>query len=191
MKKSIGPKTIIFPTPALVLATYDKKGKANAMTAAWAGICCSNPPCVAVSLQSSRYTYENIVKKKCFTINIASEAHVKSVDYFGIASGRDVDKFAVTGLTPVKSTLIDAPYIEEYPIFLECRLLKTLELGSHTQFVGEILDVKADESVLTEKGVPDIEKVLPVCFSPTKMSYYAVGRNLGRAYSIGKEFGNK
>ncbi len=188
MKKSVGAKTIIYPTPALVVGTYDKNGKANAMTAAWGGICCSNPPCVAVSLLSSRYTYENIVNKKCFTVNIASEAQVKSVDYFGIASGRNADKFAVTGLTPVKSDLIDAPCIEEYPVVLECRLLKTLEIGSHTQFVGEILDVKADESVLAEGGLPDIEKVLPVCFSPTRMSYFAIGRKLGKAYSIGKEF---
>ena len=191
MKKSVGPKTIIYPTPALVVATYDKNGKANAMTAAWAGICCSQPPCVAVSLWSSRYTYEAIVEKKCFTVNIPSEAHVKSVDYFGIESGRKLDKFAVTGLTPVKSDLIDAPYIKEYPLFLECRLLKTLEIGSHTQFVGEVLDVKADESVLSEKGMPDMEKVLPVCFSPTNMSYYGIGKKLARAYSIGKEFQDK
>lgn len=188
MKKSVGAKTIIYPTPALVVGTYDQNGKANAMTAAWGGICCSNPPCVAVSLLSSRFTYENIVNKKCFTVNIASEAQVKSVDYFGIASGRSADKFAVTGLTPVKSDLIDAPCIEEYPVVLECRLLKTLEIGSHTQFVGEILDVKADESVLAEGGLPDIEKVLPVCFSPTRMSYFGIGRKLGKAYSIGKDF---
>jgi flavin reductase (DIM6/NTAB) family NADH-FMN oxidoreductase RutF len=68
MKKSIGSKTIIFPTPALVVGTYDKNGKANAMTAAWAGICCSNPPRVAVSLLRSRYTYENIIEQKAFTI---------------------------------------------------------------------------------------------------------------------------
>lgn len=189
MKKSIGPKTIIFPTPALVVATYDKNGKANAMTAAWGGICCSNPPCIAVSLLSSRYTYENIIEKRCFTINIAAETQVKSVDYFGIASGKTADKFAVTGLTPVKSDLVDAPFIKEYPLIIECRLLKTLEIGSHTQFVGEVLDVKADEAVLTEDGWPDIEKVLPVCFSPTKVSYFGIGRKLGKAYSIGKEFG--
>jgi flavin reductase (DIM6/NTAB) family NADH-FMN oxidoreductase RutF len=187
MKKSVGPKTIIYPTPALVVATYDKNGKANAMTAAWGGICCSTPPCVAIALLSSRYTYEAIVAKKCFTINIAAEAQVQSVDYFGMATGRSVDKFAAAGLTPVKSTLIDAPYIEEYPLILECRLRQILEIGSHTQFIGEILDVKAEESVLAEGGLPDIEKVLPVCFSPTKMSYFGIGKKLGKAYSIGKE----
>ena len=107
------------------------------MTAAWAGICCSNPPCVAVSLQKSRYTYENIVEQKAFTLNIPSEVLVKVVDYLGITSGRKSDKFAVAGLTPVKSTLVNAPYIEEFPMILECKLLQTVEIGSHTQFIGE------------------------------------------------------
>jgi flavin reductase (DIM6/NTAB) family NADH-FMN oxidoreductase RutF len=186
MKSSIGPKTIIFPTPALVVATYDKDGKPNAMTAAWAGICCSKPPCVAVSLLKSRYTYDSIVEQKAFTINIASEAYVKSVDYFGIATGRSDDKFSVMGLTPVRSTLVNAPYIEEYPMILECKLVQTVEIGSHTQFIGEILDVKADQSVLTDDGWPDIEKVMPICFSPSKVGYYGLGKKLGKAYSIGK-----
>jgi len=186
MKKSIGPKTIIFPTPALVVATYDKNGRPNAMTAAWSGICCSTPPCVAVSLLKSRYTYENIIEQKAFTINIASEDQVKSVDYFGIATGRTTDKFSITGLTPVQSTLVHAPYIEEYPVILECRLQQAVEIGSHIQFIGEVLDVKADESVLTEDGWPDIERVRPVCFSPSKVSYFGVGKKLGKAFSIGK-----
>lgn len=188
MKKSVGPRTIIFPTPALIVATYDKNGKANAMTAAWVGICCVNPPCVAVSLEKSRYTYENIIEQKAFTINIASEAHVKSVDYFGIATGRKTDKFSVTGLTPVKSLLINAPYIEEYPMILECKLLHTVEIGSHTQFIGEILDLKADQSILNEEGLPDIEKVMPICYGPLKGSYFGIGKKLGKAFSIGKEF---
>jgi flavin reductase (DIM6/NTAB) family NADH-FMN oxidoreductase RutF len=158
------------------------------MTAAWGGICASKPPCVAVSLLKSRYTYENIMEQQAFTINIASEAYVKSVDYFGIASGRDVDKFSVTGLTPVKSTLINAPYIEEFPMILECKLLKTVEIGSHTHFIGEVLDVKADAAVLTEDGLPDIEKVMPICFGPAKVAYFGIGKKLGKAFSIGKAF---
>lgn len=186
MKKSIGPRTIIFPTPALVVAAYDGKGKANAMTAAWGGICCSTPPCVAVSLTRARYTYECIMEHKAFTINIASEEHVKAVDYFGIATGRKTDKFSATGLTPVKSSLVDAPLIKEFPMALECRVLHTLDIGSHTQFIGEILDVKVDGSVLNEAGMPDIEKVKPVCYGPEKGSYFGIGRKLGKAFSIGK-----
>ncbi|NVM20657.1 MAG: flavin reductase family protein [Desulfobacterales bacterium] len=187
MKKSIGARTIVFPTPVFVVGTYDKAGKPNVMTAAWAGICCSSPPCVAVSLRKATYTYGNIMEHKAFTISIPSETHVKEADYFGIASGRKADKFSATGLTPVKSDLVDAPYVKEFPLVLECKVLHTLEIGLHTQFVGEILDVKADEAVLGEKRLPDIEKVKPIVFAPEVRGYYGVGDYLGRAFSIGKK----
>lgn len=188
MKKSVGPRTIIYPTPALVVAAYDKTGRANAMTAAWGGICCSNPPCAAVSLTKTRFTYECIMDRKAFTINIASEAHVEAVDFFGTATGGKTDKFAATGLTPVRSDLVDAPYIKEFPLVLECRLLQSVEIGSHTQFIGEILDVKTEESALNEAGMPDIEKVKPVCYGPERGSYFGIGRKLGKAFSIGNKF---
>ncbi len=147
MKMSLGIGPLIFPTPAWVVGTYDKEGKPNAMTTAWGGICCSKPPCVGVSLQKIRYSYENIMARKAFTVNVPSETYVKEVDYFGVVSGRKVDKFAATGLTPVKSNLVDAPYIEEFPLVLECRVIHTIEIGLHTQFIGEIMDIKAEESV--------------------------------------------
>lgn len=109
MKKSMGPKTLIFPMPVWVVATYDKDGKPNAMTVAYGGVCCSDPPCVTVSLRKATYSYACIVSRKAYTVNVPSEAHVREADYFGIASGRSEDKVAATGLTPVKSDLVDAP----------------------------------------------------------------------------------
>jgi flavin reductase (DIM6/NTAB) family NADH-FMN oxidoreductase RutF len=186
MKKSLGAKTIVYPTPVLVVGTYDKLGKPNVMTVAWGGICCSVPPCIAVSLRKATYSYDNIVSRKAFTVSVPSERHVKEADYFGIASGRTEDKLAATGLTPVRSELVDAPYVEEFPLVLECRLVHTIELGLHTQFVGEILDVKADEEVLTVTGAPDLEKLLPIVFAPEIRTYHGLGRYLGKAFSIGK-----
>ena len=191
MKKSIGAKTIIYPIPILVVGTYDKAGKPNVMTAAWGGICCSSPPCVAVSLRKATYSYGNIVERKAFTINIPSETYVKEIDYFGIVSGKNKDKFSATGLTPVKSSLVDAPYVKEFPFALECRLLHTMEIGLHTQFIGEIMDIKADESMLDEKGSLDIEKIKPIIFAPESRTYYRIGQYLGKAFSIGKEIGNE
>lgn len=184
--KSLGAKTLVFPLPAWVVGTYDKDGKANAMTIAWGGICCSSPPCVAISLRKATYTYNSILLKKAFTINVPSEKYIKETDYFGIATGRTTDKFAGTGLTPVKSALVDAPYIAQFPLILECSLKNTYELGLHTQFVGEILDVKADESVL-EDGAPSMEKIRPLIFAPEIRDYYGVGSKLGKAFSIGKK----
>ena len=132
-----------------MVGTYDQGGKPNLMNAAWWGICCSRPPCIAVSLRKATYSYAGIVGRKAFTVGIASEARMVEADYVGITSGRDVDKFATAGLTPVKSDLVDALYAAEFPIILECRLLHLAEIGLHTQFIGEIVDVKAeDEGVL-------------------------------------------
>jgi flavin reductase (DIM6/NTAB) family NADH-FMN oxidoreductase RutF len=186
MKTSLGAKTILYPTPVLVVGTYDLNGRPNVMTAAWGGICCSVPPCVAVSLRKATYSYGNIVKRKAFTISIPSERHVKDADYFGIASGKIEDKFAAAELTPVRSDLVDAPYVQEFPLVLECRLSHTFELGLHTQFVGEILDVKVDEASLAEGGVPDIERLRPIIYAPEIKAYFGIGKRLGKAFSIGK-----
>ena len=103
-----------------------------------------------------------------------------------MVSGRDVDKFSAAGLTPVKSELVDAPYVEEFPLVLECRLLNAVEIGLHTQFIGEIMDVKAEAEFFGDDGLPDIEKVRPIIFAPEGRSYHGVGKYLGKAFSIGK-----
>ena len=185
MKQSLGPKTMLYPTPVVVVGTYDTQEKPNMMTAAWVGICCSKPPCVAVSLRKARYTYSNIVDRKAFTVSVPSEKYIKETDYVGIASGKKVEKFYATKLTPVKSNLVDAPYVNEFPLVLECKLLHTIDIGVHTQFIGEILDAKADDSVL-EKGVPEMKKVNPILYVPETSLYYGVGAYLGKAFSIGK-----
>jgi flavin reductase (DIM6/NTAB) family NADH-FMN oxidoreductase RutF len=157
------------------------------MTAAWGGICCSDPPCVAVSLRKATYSYGNLMERRAFTISVPSQSQAREADRFGLVSGRDTDKFAATGWTPVRSDLVDAPYVEECPLVLECKVLHVIELGLHTQFVGQILDVKANEDVLDATGMPDIQKVLPIVFSPGGRVYYGVGASLGHAFAMGKE----
>lgn len=187
MKRSLGAKTLICPTPTWIVGTYDKQGRPNGMTAAWGGICCSDPPCVAVSLRKATYSYGNLIDRKAFTVSVPAEHQVKQADYFGLASGRETDKFAAAGLTPVRSSLVDAPYVQECALILECKVVHVFELGLHTQFVGQILDVKADEAVLDAAGMPDIQKVLPIIFSPGNQLYYGIGASLGRAFAVGKE----
>lgn len=187
MKKSLGAKTLLYPTPVCVVGTYDPAGKPNVMTAAWAGICCSSPPCIAVSLRKATYTYGNIMERKAFTVSLPSEDYIKQADYFGMASGRDEDKFSRSGLTPAKGKFVDAPFVNEFPLALECKLLHSIEIGLHTEFVGEILDVKADNECLGADGLPDIEKIRPILFSPEGRVYHGVGRLLGKAFSVGRE----
>ena len=188
MKKSIGAKTIIYPTPVLIVGTYDSSKKPNVMTAAWGGISCSDPPCVSISLREATYTHGNIINQKAFTLNIPSKKQVEEADYFGMVSGRDNDKFISTGLTPVKSELVNAPYIEEFPIILECKLVNILELGLHTHFTGEIQDIKVDQDLTDDNGNPDIEKVDPILYDPSGIAYYGIGELVGEAFNIGKKF---
>jgi flavin reductase (DIM6/NTAB) family NADH-FMN oxidoreductase RutF len=183
--RSLGAKTLAQPCPVWVIGSYDKAGKPNVMTASWAAICCSQPPMVTVSLRKATYTYGNIVENKAFTVNIPSERFAAASAYFGSVSGKDVDKFAASGLTPVKSVLVNAPYVKEFPLVLECRLVKTEELGLHTMFIGEILDVKAVASILDANGVPDIGKLKPFLFAPGNGDFFGVGASIGSMQELG------
>ena len=186
MKESLGAQTMSFPLPAFLVGSYDENHKANLMTAAWGGIVCSKPPCIAVAIQPPRLTHSAIVKNKAFTVGIPSSRLATAVDYAGIVSGRKHDKFAVAGLTPVKSDLVNAPYADECPVVLECELFQSVELGSHTLFVGRILDVKADAGLKTSGGFLDMAKVDPLVYNAGG-DYHQVGQAVGQAFSIGKK----
>lgn len=188
MKKSIGAKPLVYPTPVFVVGTYTPEGIPNVMTASWAGICCSDPPCITVSLRKATYTYGLLKSAGAFTINVPSERYAREADYFGSVSGRNTDKFSDTGLTPVKSDLVNAPYVKEFPMVLECTVIHIYEIGLHTQFIGRIEDVKVDKSVLNAEGKPNIKNVNPFIYAPGRGGYYAVGDRIGSAYSIGAEF---
>ncbi|MDR0767348.1 MAG: flavin reductase family protein [Methanosarcinales archaeon] len=185
--KSLGPAPAASPTPAWVVVSYDKTGRANAMTAAWGGIVNSNPPSVAVAVQPIRYSYENIIERRAFTVCIPSEKFAKETDYFGLASGKDEDKIAKAGLTAGRAEKVNAPYIKEFPMYLECKLTDRMNLGSHFVLIGQIVDVKADEEILDHKDSIEIQKLKPIVYSPTDRSYYGVGDEIGKAFSIGKE----
>jgi flavin reductase (DIM6/NTAB) family NADH-FMN oxidoreductase RutF len=191
MKRSLGPRPYAYPTPVYIVGTYDASGKANVMAVAWGGICCSKPPCVSIAVRKTTYTYGNLVERKAFTVSFPSSDHVVAADYFGLASGRDEDKFAVSGLTPVRADFVDAPYVDEFPLVLECAVVHVAELGLHTLFVGEIKDVKAEESGLGDQGKPSLEKMRPFCWAPPESRYYSMGEDLGPGFSLGKTLRRK
>ena len=190
MKKSLGPQTLTFPLPVYLVGSYDQDGKANIMTAAWGGIASSTPPCLSVSIQPLRHSFEAIIKNKAFTVSIPDSSLVAAADLAGIVSGKNHDKFAMAGLTAVKSDLVNAPYVGECPVVIECELFKTLELGSHTMFVGQIMDVKAEERLETANGALDMAMVDPITFN-VKGDYHKIGASVGKAFSIGKTLKNK
>ena len=121
-------------------------------------------------------------------MNIPSEKHLKEADFVGIFSGKSHDKFKETGLTPEKSKLINAPIVQEFPYALECKLVKKIDLGLHTMFIGEIVGMVADSEVLNSDQLPDIEKVRPMLYgSLGNKAYYGIGEKLGTAFDVGRK----
>ena len=188
MRLSLPGQTILLPSPVLIIGTYGADGRPNIMNAAWGGIACSTPPCISVSLREATLTYHNIQRARAFTVNIPSQDHIREADFVGMVSGRDHEKFEEAGLTPERSRLVDAPIVTEFPYTLECSLVREVELGSHTVFIGEIVGMVADGDVLNKNQVPDIEKVRPMLWgSFGNMAYFGVGDKLGDAFSVGRE----
>lgn len=187
MKKSIGPKDMVFPCPAFLVATYDETGEPDVMTAAWGGIVCSDPIAIGVAIRPQRKTFKNLKVKKAFTISIPGEEHMMETDYFGLVSGEKENKFEVSGLTPEKAEFVDAPYVKEIPYNIECEVIEELDLGAHTLFIGAVKDIKVDDDCLNEDGNPDWDKIKPFIFDRAKAAYRRSGEIIANAYSIGQK----
>lgn len=189
--RSLGPHTIALPLPAWVIAAYDEAGKPNAMTASWTGVCCSDPPCIYFSARKSRYTYVCVKASGAFTVNIPGADQAEVTDYLGTVSGRKLDKLQLAGQEVRPAEHVNAPYLAGFPLIMECRLVNTVDLGSHTMFIGEIVDVKCHDSVLGVDGKPDGAKLRPFSYSTADSTYYAVGDKLGMGYKLGRRIGQR
>ena len=177
---NFGSKPLMYPQPVLIIATYDENGVPNAMNAAW-GITTDYKE-ITISLGEHKTT-DNLAVRKAFTVSMATEDQVIPCDYVGIESGRKVpDKFAKAGFHATKSEFVDAPLIDELPMALECRV-KSLNDGI---LVGEIVNVSADESVLTD-GKVDPKKLKPITFDPINNTYIGLGEVVGEAFKDGNK----
>lgn len=143
---------------------------------------------MAISLRKSRYSYENILHRKAFTVNIPCADQVVIADYCGLVSGRKADKFAAAKITAVRSEKVDAPYIDECPMVVECKLIAHVEVGIHVHLIGKICDAKVDESLIAEDHLPDIMRIKPLIYAPERRSYHTMGPCLAEAFSSGKKF---
>ena len=164
----------------------DKEGKSNIITVAWAGTVCTNPPMVSISVRPSRYSYQILEETGEFVINLTNESLVKACDYCGVVSGRDVDKFAKTGLTPIPMEHVHAMGIDESPVNMECKITEKRELGSHTMFIAEVVGVTVDDQYMDETGKFHINESGLVMYSHGE--YFALGKKLGKfGYSVKKK----
>ncbi|MHB1127833.1 MAG: flavin reductase family protein [Bacillota bacterium] len=158
------PFTALYPVPTVLVTCVHEKAEPNIITIAWTGTMNSDPPMVYVSVRPSRHSYHMLKESGEYTINIPSAQLVKEVDYCGIVSGRDTNKFKDTGLTPLSATRVKAPLIKECPVNLECVVRQILPLGSHDAFIGEIVAVHISQDLLTDKGRLDVGAARPYAF---------------------------
>lgn len=187
MKKSLGVYSNLFPMPVLMIATYDENEKVDVMNMAWGGICARNM--VALNIGERHKTTKNMRLRGAFTLSVADIPNLKESDFFGIASGNDMeDKFERTGMHAVKSTRVDAPIIEEYPLTLECKVVEFQETVYGLRVLGEIVNTLVDESVLDKDGTVDPTKLNAFVFDTFQHGYYAIGEKVGQAWESGKEF---
>ena len=186
-KVNLRPTTTMFPLPVMLITCVDGSGKPNIITLAWVGMVNSDPPMVSISIRPSRYSHGLVKASQEFVVNIPSKEMIRKVDLCGVVSGRDVDKFSETGLTPIPAAEVSSPLIEECPINLECKVRKIIPLGSHDLFIGEIVAIHIEDTVLKEKGRVDIAKALPVAYCGGAHEYWSMGKKLGwYGYSKGK-----
>jgi len=188
MKKVIDQKDLFIPLPVLVIGTYDELGNANVMTAAWGTL--HDYGEVFICLSTNHLTTKNINKTKEFTVSFATKDTVAIADYYGIVSGEKESKVSISKVHEYKSTTINAPLFEEFLASLECKVKKIEDDGQTTYLVGEIINVVADEQVMSN-GKIDFEKLQPIVFNASTNTYHVIGEKVADAFEIGKKVKNE
>lgn len=179
------PGNFLYPIPAAMVSCGTME-EPNIITIAWTGTICSDPPMVSISVRPERYSHDIIKESGEFVINLTTKKLVRACDYCGVASGRDVDKFAETHLTPAASFNVGCPSIAESPVSIECKVKQVIELGSHDMFIAEVVSVSVDSSYIDSKGRFQMNKTDLTAYSHGE--YLALGKRLGTfGFSVRKK----
>lgn len=181
------PGNMVYPLPAVMVSCQDEKGFANIITIAWTGTICTNPAMLYISVRPERYSYSIIKNTGEFVINLTTKELIKAVDYCGVRSGKDVDKFKEMNLTAKKANQLNyAPIIEEAPVNIECKVKEIMPLGSHHMFIAEVVGVNIDDMYLNENGKFELNHSNLIIYSHGE--YYGLGELLGSfGYSVRKK----
>lgn len=184
-KQSWKGSVITSPLPP-TLVTCGSGDSANVLTVAWTGICCTRPPIVYISVRPERHSYGLIKNSGEFVINLPTEELTRTVDICGVKSGRDVDKFALTGLEVREASEVSAPIIAQCPVNIECRVREVIALGSHDMFLADVVAVDAADELIDEKGRLALEKAGLIAYAHGQ--YFSLGKVLGSfGYSVRKK----
>lgn len=184
------PGNMLYPLPAVMVSCRGKDGKDNIITVAWTGTVCTNPPMVYISLRPNRHSYSMIKDTGEFVINLAAKKLAEAVDYCGVRSGKEADKFQEMHLTKGKAAYVSAPVIQESPVNIECRVTEVKPLGSHHMFLAEVLGVHVEKSLLDSSGRLCLRKAELLAYSHG--GYFLLGELLGSfGYSVKKKVPKK
>lgn len=190
MKIRRRPSTLVMPVPVALVTVAAPNGPGNIVTLAWVGTVCSAPPMLSIAIRPSRYSYELLSRTNEFVVNFPRADHVEKVDVCGVVSGRDVDKFALTGFHPLSAALVGAPLIAECPVNLECVTRHRLSLGVHDLFIGEVVATHVDEDVLDGRGRLDKSRLDALAYVDGE--YWSLGEKVGgHGFTKGRLEGKK
>ena len=179
MKQDWKPGTLIYPLPAILVSVGNDESEYNLLTIAWTGTICSDPAMCYISVRPERHSYSILKKNMEFVINLTTEEMAHATDWCGVRSGKDFNKFAEMKLTPKQAHVVKAPYIEESPLCIECRVREILPLGTHDMFIAEVVNVLADEKYIDERtGGFDMKKANLLVYAHGK--YYGLGELIGK-----------
>ena len=179
MKQNWRPGTLIYPVPAVMVTVGKDESEYNVLTIAWTGTICSDPAMCYISVRPERHSYPILKQNMEFVINLTTEKLARATDWCGVRSGKDYNKFKEMNLTPVKANIVNAPYIEESPLCIECRVKEILSLGTHDMFIAEVVNILADEAYIDPRtGAFDMEKAGLLVYAHGK--YYELGEMIGK-----------
>ncbi len=182
-KQKWKPGNMLYPLPAVLVTVRDRDGRDNVFTAAWAGTVCTNPPMVSISVRPERFSHHMILETGEFVINLTTEEMARAVDYCGVKSGRDLDKFQALGLETEAASEVKVLMIKNSPVCIECKVAEVMHLGSHDLFLAKVAAVHADEKYMDQKGRFHLGKAKMLAYSHGE--YYGLGKKLGTfGYSV-------
>ncbi|AMV72393.1 flavin reductase family protein [Desulfuromonas carbonis] len=188
IRTSLGPGITFFPQPMTLVGSVDSNGACDLMAASWVGVVSKTPPTLALSLHHGRQSYANIAVSGEFSVSLVPESMMAAADFCGLASGRDHEKFNLTGLTPQPGTHIKAPSVAESPLCVECRVASEVVLGDYRLLLGEILDIQVAAAAIDSTGRIDPHLVAPLVYLGGIREYWGLGGKIGTAYSDGRRF---
>lgn len=186
-KENWRPGTMVYPVPAVIVTVGSAPEEWNPITIAWTGTICSDPAMCYISVRPERHSYPILMKCMEFTINLTTVDMARATDWIGVRSGRDYDKWKESGLTPIPGVKVASPSILESPLSIECRVKSVVDLGTHSMFMADVLNVRADSRWINPKtGRFELEKsgIMAYCHG----HYYALGEMLGKfGFSVKKK----